>query len=107
MIKGAATHVAAASDALRNPCPWPIAAQRVDAQRKRSGTQLRHKAAQREWRLTPKDNRISEDIYRETIQPRLASVTISTIATLLGVSIPYAADIRAGDAARIRGTGKG
>ena len=32
----------------------------------------------------------------QKIQPGLASATISAIATLLGVSIPYAADIRAG-----------
>jgi hypothetical protein len=73
-----------------------IAAQDIDAQRKRSGTQQRHKAAQREWRLTSKDNRISDEVYRREIQPGLASATISAIATLLGVSIPYAADIRAG-----------
>src|SRR5215472_12321707 len=73
-----------------------VAAQNVDAQRKRSKTQLRHKAAQREWRLTPKDDRITEEVYQKTIQPGLASLKISAIASLLGVSVPYAADIRAG-----------
>jgi|SRR5579864_4826394 len=73
-----------------------IAAQRADAQRKRSETQLRHKAAQKQWRLTPKSNQINEEFYRERIQPRLASVALSEIASELEISIPYAADIRAG-----------
>jgi hypothetical protein len=73
-----------------------VAAQGTDAQRKRSETQLRHKAAQREWCSVSKDNRISEAAYAETIQPRLASVAIPAIVSALGISIPYAADIRAG-----------
>jgi len=73
-----------------------MAAQRADAQRKRSETQLRHKAAQKQWRLTPKSNQINEEFYRERIQPRLASVALSEIASELEISIPYAADIRAG-----------
>ena len=73
-----------------------LAAQSVDAQRKRSEKQLQHKAAQREWCLVSNDNCINEEVYCETIQPRLASVTISAIASALKVSIPYAADIRAG-----------
>lgn len=68
----------------------------VGAQRKRSDTQLRHKAAEKEWRLESKETQISKEFYREKIQPRLASVSLSAISTLLGVSIPYAADIRAG-----------
>jgi hypothetical protein len=73
-----------------------VAAQGVDAQRKRSETQLRHKAAQKEWRLVSKEKQISDEFYLEKIQPRLASVTIPAIATLLEVPVPYAADIRAG-----------
>ena len=73
-----------------------IAAQGADAQRRRSETQLRHKAAQKQWRLTPKNTPISEEFYCETIQPRLASVPLSEIASELEISIPYAADIRAG-----------
>ena len=71
-------------------------AQTVDAQRKRSETQLRHKAAQKAWRLSSTNADISKDAYREKIQPQLDSIPISAIASLLGVSIPYAADIRAG-----------
>jgi CRISPR-associated endonuclease Cas1 len=73
-----------------------VVAQRADAQRKRSETQLRHKAAQREWRLASRNDRIRKEIYEQRIQPRLASVTIAAIASALSVSVPYAADIRAG-----------
>jgi hypothetical protein len=73
-----------------------VAAQGGDAQRKRSQTQLRHKAAQREWRSASKEKQISDEVYQNTIQPRLASVAIPAISSLLGVSIPYAADLRTG-----------
>jgi hypothetical protein len=32
----------------------------------------------------------------EKIQPQLAGITVSAIATKIGVSMPYATDIRAG-----------
>jgi hypothetical protein len=73
-----------------------VAAQGGDAQRKRSETQLRHKGAQREWRLESKPSWLTSEFYESVVQPRLASVAIPAIATALGVSIPYAADIRAG-----------
>jgi hypothetical protein len=73
-----------------------VAAQSVDAQQKRSETQLRHKAAQREWRLACEGNRISDEVYQREIQPRLVSVAIPALASALQVSVPYAADIRAG-----------
>ncbi len=73
-----------------------VAAQGFDAQQKRSETQVRHKAAERAWRLKSKDSPISEEVYQKEIQPRLASATISAIASMLQISIPYAADIRAG-----------
>jgi len=72
------------------------AAQREDAQRKRSETQLQHKAAQREWRLQSKPNWLTPEFYEKEVQPGLGSVAIPAIASALGVSIPYAADIRAG-----------
>lgn len=37
-----------------------------------------------------------ENTYARQIQPELAGVTISALALALGVSIPYAAYIRAG-----------
>ena len=37
-----------------------------------------------------------EEAYLRRNQPRLAGVTISVLSSALGVSNPYAADIRAG-----------
>jgi hypothetical protein len=39
---------------------------------------------------------LSEDTYLGKIQPQLVGVPISTLSSTLGVSEPYAADIRAG-----------
>jgi CRISPR-associated endonuclease Cas1 len=66
------------------------------AQRKRSETQRRHEAAKRDWRNSSDADSFSPEAYEKEIQPRLASVTIATIASTLGVSAPYAANIRSG-----------
>jgi hypothetical protein len=49
-----------------------------------------------EWLSVPKPDWLTEGFYTEKIQTKLASVTICTIASTLGVSESYAADIRAG-----------
>ena len=38
----------------------------------------------------------TEQAYRDKIQPRLAEVTVPAISKALGISRPYATDIRAG-----------
>jgi CRISPR-associated endonuclease Cas1 len=73
-----------------------VVAQSPKSQEKRSETQRRHRAAQLAWRSSPKPARLTEKTYTEKIQTRLADVTISALASTLGVSEPYAADIRAG-----------
>jgi CRISPR-associated endonuclease Cas1 len=73
-----------------------IVAQSQKSQRKRAKTQRRHRAAQRAWRASPKAAWLNEDTYLAKIQPGLAGVTISVLASTLEVSEPYAADIRAG-----------
>jgi hypothetical protein len=73
-----------------------VAAQSPESQKKRSETHLRHGAAKRAWRASPKPAWLTESIYMETIHPMLGKVTISTIASTLGISESYAADIRAG-----------
>jgi CRISPR-associated protein Cas1 len=67
-----------------------------EAQMKRSDTQHRHEAAKRSWRESPDENWNDPQRYETEIQPRLAMVKIASIALALGVSEPYAADIRAG-----------
>jgi ribosomal protein L32 len=73
-----------------------IAAQRPEAQRKHAETQRRHQAAKRKWLLSPKPSWPTEATYVEKIQPALATVPISRLASTLGVSESYGADIRAG-----------
>jgi hypothetical protein len=73
-----------------------IAARSAQSRKKHSETQRRHEAAKRAWRASVKPAWLNEDTYREKIQPRLSTVTISAISSALGVSESYAADIRAG-----------
>jgi CRISPR-associated endonuclease Cas1 len=73
-----------------------VAARNPESRRKHSETQRRHEAAKRAWRSSVKPAWLNEDTYREEIQPRLPTVTISAISSALAVSESYAADIRAG-----------
>ncbi|HTT17861.1 MAG TPA: hypothetical protein VMG82_02885 [Candidatus Sulfotelmatobacter sp.] len=43
-----------------------------------------------------KPDRLTEEAYREKVQPGLSGVTVRTISSTLSVSQPYAAEIRAG-----------
>jgi hypothetical protein len=58
--------------------------------------QRSHRLAERTWKPEDKPDWLDEVAYVGQIQPRLADVTISTIALALEVSLPYASDIRAG-----------
>ncbi len=73
-----------------------VVAQGPQAHKRRSETQRQHEAAKRAWRSSPKPDWPDEQTFVKQIQPRLAAVTISALASALGVSEPYAADIRAG-----------
>ncbi len=67
-----------------------------EAQARRAHTQRLHAAAKRTWKKSEQPTWITEKEYLEQIQPRLAGVTLSVLSTTLGVSEPYAVDIRAG-----------
>jgi len=71
-----------------------LAAQSPSAQASRAETQRRNAIAQHAWKTGGQS--LSEKIYERKIQPRLSKVSISAIATALGVSWSYAADIRRG-----------
>jgi hypothetical protein len=58
--------------------------------------QKSHRRAERAWKPEDKPGWLNETAYAEQIHPKLAEVTISTIALTLSVSLPYASDIRAG-----------
>ena len=73
-----------------------LAAQHPESRKKQAETQRRHQAAQRAWQSGPKSGWPDENTYSKEIQPQLVTVTIATLASTLGVSESYAADIRAG-----------
>jgi len=73
-----------------------VVARTQASQAKRSASQTRHETAKRAWRCLPKPAWPDEKTYMSEIQPRLLSVTISTLSSTLGVCQSYAADIRAG-----------
>jgi CRISPR-associated endonuclease Cas1 len=73
-----------------------IASHSRGAESRRSETQRRHHAAKRVWRPSDTPEWLNEKTYCERIQPRLAEVTVPAISKALGISGPYATDIRAG-----------
>jgi hypothetical protein len=73
-----------------------IASHSQEAELRRSKTQRLHHAARRAWRPSDLPDWLNEKSYQEKIQPRLAEITVPTISNALGISGPYATDIRAG-----------
>jgi CRISPR-associated protein Cas1 len=61
-----------------------------------SATQRRQALAWRRWQPSDKHDWLTEEVYDQKIKPLLLESSISQIATALGVSIPYAANIRLG-----------
>jgi CRISPR-associated endonuclease Cas1 len=62
----------------------------------RAATQRRHAAELKAWQASGNPSSLTELAYREEVRPRLADVTVPAIAAALGISEPYATDIRAG-----------
>ena len=71
-----------------------IATHTPKAEALRAVTMRRQEAAKRAWQPSDLPEWLTEEVYREQIQPRLAAFAVSAIATALGVSKPYATDIR-------------
>jgi CRISPR-associated endonuclease Cas1 len=67
-----------------------------EAEARRGETQSRQAAARLNWRASDQPAWLNEQTYREKIQPRLAEITVPIISSALGVSKPYATDIRSG-----------
>jgi len=72
------------------------AAQSPESCAQRSATQKAHVLANRAWKPSKELKWLDRKIYVSKIQPRLATVKISTLRSVLGVSEPYAASIRSG-----------
>jgi hypothetical protein len=73
-----------------------IASHTQEAEISRAKARWRHVAALKAWDPTSLPGWLSEHAYREKIQPRLAELPASIIATTLQVSQPYATEIRRG-----------
>lgn len=73
-----------------------IASHTPEAEVSRAKTHLRHVAGIKAWDPATLPDWLTEQAYREKIQPRLKGATVPTIMQALGISQPYATDIRAG-----------
>jgi selenocysteine lyase/cysteine desulfurase len=73
-----------------------VASHSYDAEARRAETQRRHSAEQKTWQPSQQPAWLDEETYTQKIQPRLAGITVSAISSALGISEPYATDIRAG-----------
>jgi hypothetical protein len=67
-----------------------------EARARQAEKQRRHAAEVKTWNPSHKLDWLTEEFYREKIQPRLSGITVPAIASALGLSVPYAAEIRAG-----------
>jgi CRISPR-associated endonuclease Cas1 len=73
-----------------------VASHGREAETSRAETQRCHTAAIRAWQPSELPEWLNEETYRTKIQPALAEVTVPAISKALGISGPYATDIRAG-----------
>jgi CRISPR-associated endonuclease Cas1 len=62
----------------------------------RAATQRRNAASLKTWKLSGQPSWITEQIYRATIETRLTRLTVPAISSALGISQPYASDVRSG-----------
>lgn len=72
-----------------------VAGHSAEARNQQAEKQRQHSAAVKAWNPTDKPDWLTEKVYREQIQPRLAALTVRAISSALGVSEPYASLIRA------------
>lgn len=70
-----------------------IATHSPKAEALRGATQCRQRAAERAWNPADLPEWLTEEVYREKVQPLLATVKVRTIMSALGVSRPYATEI--------------
>jgi CRISPR-associated endonuclease Cas1 len=65
-----------------------------EALARQSEKQRKHARAVKSWNPSNKPEWLTEKVFREQVQPRLAAITVPVISSALGVSEPYAALIR-------------
>lgn len=73
-----------------------VATHSPKAEALRAATQRRHAAALKAWNSSDRPDWLAKEAYREKIHPRLREITVPAISAALGISEPYATDIRSG-----------
>ncbi len=73
-----------------------VAAQQPQVLARLGEKQRSHRLAELAWKPEDKPVWLDETVYATQVHPKLANYSISRIAMTLGVSLPYASDIRAG-----------
>jgi CRISPR-associated endonuclease Cas1 len=73
-----------------------IATHTPEAEARRAATMRRQEAARRAWKPSDLPEWLNEEVYREKILPRLATLTVRAIMEALEISKPYATNIRSG-----------
>jgi CRISPR-associated endonuclease Cas1 len=82
-----------------------LSAHTPEADAKRAENRRMNAAAQKAWKPTELPSWLDQEAYKSQIQPRLSDVTVPAIRLAIGVSKPYATDIRPANMCRTRGTG--
>lgn len=73
-----------------------LASHSSEAEANRAEKGRLHTAARWAWLPSNQPAWLNEQSYREKIHPRLAGITVRALASALGVSLPYASNIRSG-----------
>jgi hypothetical protein len=73
-----------------------VAGHSREARTRQAEAQRRHAAAKRAWQASSPPAGLEKENYIRKIQPLLSGVTVPVLASALGISEPYAAEIRAG-----------
>ena len=73
-----------------------VASKSAQSRERVAATQHRQQTAQRNWQPSSQPAWLTEEAYAKQIQPLLRNISLSQIASAIGVSILYASDIRRG-----------
>jgi hypothetical protein len=73
-----------------------MAAYSSKARAKRADTQRRNALAQHAWKESQQPAWLTDQVYSQRIQPQLAKISSSKIASAIGVTRCYAGNIRKG-----------
>jgi CRISPR-associated endonuclease Cas1 len=73
-----------------------VASRSAESRAKMSASQRRQRAARRGWLRSSLPAWLTQATYRDMILPRLAEITVPTLARTMNVTEPYAAEVRKG-----------